>query len=276
LGILYFDEAYYLQANLDVAQLWTAGALDHYRIYGIHEGRNPNAGFSEAAYLTLYPDVAVAIANGQFADGYAHFLAFGRQEGRSPDGHYAGDDIYLACHADVAAAVASGVFESGLQHYFLFGAVEGRDPTRNDIVGTPGNDLLEGPVTPVDNRIFGLEGDDQLLGGAYVNIRGTNLSGNDLLYGGPGNDLLDGGVGADRLSGGPGADQFRFDAKYTYSLPNPSFFADVVEDFAATEDDVIDLRSLGLTFATLGATDTEGALLLDLTGAEMQETWFLF
>lgn len=292
MDILYFDEAYYRRANPDVAQDWAGSALDHYRLHGIHEGRDPNAGFSETAYLTLHPDVAAALAAGQFANGYAHFLAFGRAEGRSPDGRYAGDALYLACQPDVAAAVAAGAFESGLQHYFLFGAAEGRDPRRNDILGTSGNDWLEGTVMPADNRVFGLEGDDQLLGGRSFNTRSTNISGGDLLYGGAGNDLLDGGAGADRLNGGPGADRFRFDADYNYSLAGPYFFADAVEDFSAGEGDVIDLRTLGLSFATLRASDAAGGLLLDLSGsttgasgtillaghsaAEMREAWFLF
>lgn len=292
MDVRYFDEAYYLGANPDVAQEWPLTALEHYQLYGIHEGRNPNAGFSEAFYLTRYPDVAAAVAAGQFEDGYAHFLAFGRQEGRSPDGHYADDETYLACQPDVRAAVAAGAFDSGLEHYFLFGAEEGRDPTRNDIVGTAGADLLEGTVSPANNRIFGLEGDDLLLGGRAFNTRGTNLSGDDLLYGGPGADVLDGGAGADHLAGGPDADRFRFDADYNYSLAGPYYFADVVEDFSATEGDVIDLRTLGLTFATLRGSDTAGGLLLDLGGsstgalgtillaghseAEMRDSWFLF
>jgi Ca2+-binding RTX toxin-like protein len=289
---LYFDEAFYLRAYPDVAQNWSGSALDHYRIYGIHEGRDPNAGFSEAAYLNLYPDVAAAVAAGQFANGYAHFLDFGRTEGRSPDGRYAGDAIYLASQPDVAAAVTAGAFASGLQHYFLYGATEGRDPIRNDIVGTPGNDLLEGTMTPAANRVFGLEGNDQLFGGSDITTRGTNISGDDLLYGGPGDDLLDGGAGADRLNGGTGADHFRFDSQYNYSLSGPFFFADVVEDFSVAEGDVIDLRTLGLSFATLRASDTAEGLLLDLSGSttgasgtillpthmvvEMQADWFLF
>jgi len=292
MDVLYFDPDYYLHANPDVAQNWPLTALEHYQRYGTHEGRNPNAGFSEASYLLRYQDVVAAVAAGQFEDGYAHFLAFGRQEGRSPDGRYVNDLIYLACQPDVQAAVAAGAFESGLQHYFLFGAEEGRDPTRNDIIGTAGADMLEGTLSPANNRLFGLEGNDLLLGGRYFNTRATNISGDDLLYGGPSADVLDGGAGADRLEGGPGPDTFRFDASYNYTLAGPYYFAEAVSDFTAAEGDVIDLRSLGLTFATLRSSDTTDGLLLDLAGssvgalgtillaghsqAEMREMWFLF
>jgi Ca2+-binding RTX toxin-like protein len=44
--------------------------------------------------------------------------------------------------------------------------------------------------------IFGLGGNDTLLGGA----------GDDRIYGGPGRDVITGGSGADHLYGGPGSD----------------------------------------------------------------------
>ena len=39
-------------------------------------------GFSEYFYLTEYPDVAAAVAAGQYASGLAHYLAVGRSRGR--------------------------------------------------------------------------------------------------------------------------------------------------------------------------------------------------
>jgi hypothetical protein len=39
-------------------------------------------GFSEYLYLTEYPDVAAAVATGQFASGLAHYPAIGRSQGR--------------------------------------------------------------------------------------------------------------------------------------------------------------------------------------------------
>jgi len=73
----------------------------------------------------------------------------------------------------------------------------------NVIMGTPGNDLLNGDDSDnvIDggagnDRIYGLGGHDWLIGGA----------GDDSLYGGDGNDVLDGGAGADVLSGSSGYD----------------------------------------------------------------------
>ena len=64
------------------------------------------------------------------------------------------------------------------------------------LTGTNGNDILT--AAAADRYVLeGLDGDDQLFGGAF----------SDGLYGGAGNDVLDGGGAADLLDGGAGADQ---------------------------------------------------------------------
>ena len=42
--------------------------------------------FDEAWYLASYPDVAEAVARGEFASGRAHYFGYGRREGRLPSG----------------------------------------------------------------------------------------------------------------------------------------------------------------------------------------------
>lgn len=46
------------------------------------DGQAPD--FSEDYYLTAYPDVAGAVARGQFASGAQHYSLYGRKEGRRP------------------------------------------------------------------------------------------------------------------------------------------------------------------------------------------------
>jgi Ca2+-binding RTX toxin-like protein len=70
------------------------------------------------------------------------------------------------------------------------------DP-RNQVIGTPGNDVLLG--TGGSDVICGLGGNDVLLGGAA----------GDLLIGGGGADDLRGGAGVDTLQGGRGSDELR-------------------------------------------------------------------
>jgi Ca2+-binding RTX toxin-like protein len=95
--------------------------------------------------------------------------------------------------------------------------------TRNQVVGTPGADVLTG--TAAADVICGLGGNDTLRGlgrsdllvgglgadrllGGFGNDRLFGGFGNDRLFGGPGRDRLDGGRGNDLGVGGPGADTF--------------------------------------------------------------------
>lgn len=90
------------------------------------------AGWNERLYLGLYPDVAAAVARGEFASGYEHYLKHGQAEGR----HYGNvpadwdEGLYLALYPDVAAVVASGQFGSGYEHYLKNGQAEGRSFAR--------------------------------------------------------------------------------------------------------------------------------------------------
>jgi Ca2+-binding RTX toxin-like protein len=100
--------------------------------------------------------------------------------------------------------------------------------TVEDIVGTPGNDLLKGTTSA--DQIFGLAGCDTLCG----------LGGNDLLVG---------GAGKDKLWGGQGKDCFRF------NTPNQGI--DIIKDFTVAQQDKIQLLASGfsgLTAGTLAST----------------------
>lgn len=98
----------------------------------------PPPGWDDAAYLAAYPDVAAAVRNGGFHDGYEHYALLGAQEGRAPAIRKSkrhpspppppewNEGAYLAANSDVAAAVRSGDFRDGYEHYALYGAQEGR------------------------------------------------------------------------------------------------------------------------------------------------------
>jgi serralysin len=87
----------------------------HFNIFGWHEGRDPNAFFDTAGYLSHYGDVATASVN-----PVDHYMQYGWREGRDPSAHF--DTLgYLAANLDVAP---SGV--NPLDHYLTFGIYEGR------------------------------------------------------------------------------------------------------------------------------------------------------
>lgn len=90
--------------------------------------------FDESTYLALYPDVAQAVARDQIASGEAHYLAFGKNEGRLSPAKMTGSlalfdsNYYLRSNPDVASAVSQGVITSAWTHFVQFGEKEGRDP----------------------------------------------------------------------------------------------------------------------------------------------------
>jgi predicted extracellular nuclease len=99
-------------------------------------------------------------------------------------------------HANVEFALRASDHDPA---YALFGVAS----ATCDVVGTSGDDVLEGTDGP--DHICGLNGNDTILAGAGADIvEGAN--GADTLVGGDGNDLLFGGNGGDTLVGGPGSD----------------------------------------------------------------------
>lgn len=86
---------------------------------------DPNSLFDERFYLSQNPDVAAAVGQGAFSNGFDHFQKFGQSERRNPSGLFS-EDYYLAYNPDVAQAVANNGFRNGLDHFILHGQAEGR------------------------------------------------------------------------------------------------------------------------------------------------------
>jgi hypothetical protein len=82
-------------------------------------GRNFDANF----YVAAYPDVALALRRRQIASACAHYLTFGRFEGRLPQ---FSESSYLSKNPDVAYAVRRGQFRSGYEHWLKIGRYEKR------------------------------------------------------------------------------------------------------------------------------------------------------
>jgi hypothetical protein len=136
-----FDVYGYLAANPDVAQAVGPNIMDairHYLDVGVHEGRSTEATeeaklgamarvtglalYDEATYLALNPDVAEAVARGDFPNGRAHYEAVGLAEKRMA---FFDGETYLAANPDVAESIAANG-GTALEHYVQFGRAEGR------------------------------------------------------------------------------------------------------------------------------------------------------
>ncbi|WP_445621065.1 hypothetical protein ACUN8C_04290 [Kushneria sp. Sum13] len=95
-----FDVSYYLAQNPDVAAAFENGVInpfDHFLRFGASENRAPSAnlelvaaGFDEEAYLAANEDVAAAVESGVFANGYQHWVVYGRYEDSRPEATFNG------------------------------------------------------------------------------------------------------------------------------------------------------------------------------------------
>lgn len=94
-----------------------------------------------------------------------------------------------------------------------------------------GTDNLTGNGNAESNTLVGNVGDNILFGDA----------GNDIITGGSGDDAITGGLGNDELGGGDGADTFFWNKS---DIPGSGFAADSINDFDASEGDVIELADL--------------------------------
>ncbi|MCX5662620.1 MAG: choice-of-anchor D domain-containing protein, partial [Planctomycetota bacterium] len=84
--------------------------------------------FDERSYLAKYADIRNAVQTGAWSSGFAHFVAFGLKEGRSPNPYF-NEAYYLATYADVAADTGTGkTWLTGFEHFAAHGQQEGRNP----------------------------------------------------------------------------------------------------------------------------------------------------
>ena len=150
----------------------------------------------------------------------------------------------------------------------------------------PNSTLVRGGYTIANGVVIenasGGSGNDVLIGNASNNVL-TGNAGNDTLMGRGGNDRLIAGAGDDRVSGGDGLDVISLGAgndvfvaeigSTTARLKTGTMPVDIITDFDALGDDLIDLRGLGsFTFDGTNANKDAGDLTYKIyesvTGAE--------
>jgi len=80
----HFDEAFYVALHSDVQHAisagWMASGWEHYRNWGIHEGRTPFR-LDPVFYARTYPVAALELGQGDFRTFHEHWVAVGRQRG---------------------------------------------------------------------------------------------------------------------------------------------------------------------------------------------------
>lgn len=127
--------------------------------------------------------------------------------------------------------------------------------------GTAGNDVISG-ATNAANRIYGLEGDDTLNGGAL----------DDTIYGGAGSDTLDGKAGGDTLSGDSGNDILYGNTGNDIYLFAKGAGADVIQDYDTTTGNTDVVRFADVASSELAAIERTGNDLIIQYGVSDQIT----
>ncbi len=125
----FFDEAYYLRTNRDVAAAVAAGvttAEQHFLKFGAAEKRNPNAYFNADFYIAKYSDVATAVSSKKMT-AYDHFVNFGIKESRDPSAFF-DTNYYLKHNPDVAVLVYRNEV-TPFEHFARIGGILGRTPS---------------------------------------------------------------------------------------------------------------------------------------------------
>ncbi len=124
----FFDTDYYLQQNIDVANVVNANtttAFAHFINAGQKEGRNPFSLFDNSFYLSNNTDVNAAVGRDEIT-GIQHYIKNGVREGRNPS-RFFNNSFYLQRNSDVAQAVQTDTI-TGVEHYIQYGQFEGRIP----------------------------------------------------------------------------------------------------------------------------------------------------
>lgn len=95
--------------------------------YEYKEDENTMISFSEDFYTNTYSDVEQAIKNGDFKNGYEHYIQYGKAEGRKPLPDIPSDFSvcgYIYCNPDLEQACKNGL--NPINHYLTCGWRENR------------------------------------------------------------------------------------------------------------------------------------------------------
>jgi GT2 family glycosyltransferase/glycosyltransferase involved in cell wall biosynthesis len=144
---IYFEPRWYREQHSGICGEGTAfgSALEHYLRNDSPALYDPVPQFSEAHYRAVYRDVDHAIRQGEYRNGYQHFVQFGAFELRRPCPEI--DLVYYRdTHARVQADLRAGTIRDAFAHLRLIGLPEN--------LATAAPDALPLITEPVARQIF--------------------------------------------------------------------------------------------------------------------------
>jgi len=123
-----FMPVYYADQNSDVEKIDGydhSKLLEHWKEFGLKEGRRSSPVFDVKYYLNENPDIAMQFGKNNYKEAVHHWYDSGRKEGRPshPDFNVR---IYLQKNPDVAKTVGADNYIGGIHHYVAQGYKEGR------------------------------------------------------------------------------------------------------------------------------------------------------
>jgi hypothetical protein len=264
----YFDEDTYLDRNPDLKPFVRtsnnpnapfATGLDHFIQFGYEEGRTRvSAEYDEAFYVASNRDLQPFIQNGNFKNGYQHFIQFGAKQNRFATSFF--ESEYLTNNRDIIPFVNSGTLKTGREHYFNFGINE---PSRSaTFVGTSGNDIITG-VGVGNVTLFGVEiGESKIITAFRPESDGSNEF--DTLIGGSGRDTFMlattfsagiAGIAVEPFYIGPGFATIRNFTKGQDRILVPSRFSENILVFPINNNQDLAIQTNGIFINKNGIND---------------------
>ncbi len=100
-------------------------ALDHWKVYGINEGRMSSPAFHVRHYLNNHSDLVGAFGANNYHAAVGHWFVYGINEGRESSPYF-NVKFYLSKHKDLIDAFGANNFRAALNHWLTYGIREGR------------------------------------------------------------------------------------------------------------------------------------------------------
>ncbi|WP_155857595.1 Ig-like domain-containing protein, partial [Acinetobacter gandensis] len=217
--------------------------LDAFKVNQLLSTVSVGGGLSGTVDLNVLPTGSIELSNFKTdSNGNRIAITKGLGDDKTVVGYEINDPVYKT-PAKVELA------DVGLLTELLSG--EKANTTQVDQVGM--NSTLIVKNSQVSNKLYGLDGDDTLIGGLAADLL-YGGRGNDTLNGGAGNDVLVGGQGNDILTGGDGADTFRWEKDNQRNGLKAAH--DVITDFDlrpfAAGGDALDLSDMLIGASRIG------------------------
>lgn len=144
-----FNATYYANSYADLKKAFGYNynsLLNHWKTYGIREGRSASPIFDPVYYLSSNSDLVKAFGVGNYSAAYAHFLNFGCNEGRISSKYYQGT-YYKSKYRDLS----SMSYYNLALHYINHGIKEKRWANREGNI--PANMMQSGVVPTVNSSV---------------------------------------------------------------------------------------------------------------------------